>query len=388
MTNHNFSIAQNRQKVNTPLPKAKPSNSSAFTIVELLIVIVVIAILAAITIISYAGITNRARETSLKSDLQNTSTKLKLAQIDTGSYPSSLSEDNTAKSGDNQLTYTGGGTTFCLKATSPSLPNKTFYITQEGTIGEGDCPIVNGASIQTVTSSNCPTTLTWVVDARDNHTYWIQKLADGKCWMLTNLAYAGGGTNTYNDTMPAGDGTSGTLNNGTSDTSTTYTNAKYYIPTGANPTTAPTEPSTSTDGGATNPQYGYLYNWCAAMKAQTGTSACLNATTPLPDTTKSICPAGWRLPTGGSSSEFSALATAINATSDAAGSTNLRTTWLAQYGGGWYGGFYGQGSYGYYWSATQGSSNYAYVLGFNSSYVSPSNGIDKYYGRAVRCLVS
>lgn len=42
---------------------------SGFTIVELLIVIVVIAILAAITIVSYNGITNRANDTAVKSDL-------------------------------------------------------------------------------------------------------------------------------------------------------------------------------------------------------------------------------------------------------------------------------------------------------------------------------
>ena len=359
--------------------------SSAFTIVELLIVIVVIAILAAITIISYSGITNRAKETSLKSDLQNTSTKLKLAQIDTGSYPSSLSSENTAKSGDNQLTYTGGGTTFCLKATNPSLANKTFYITQEGSIGEGDCPVMpfaSGSAIQTATTANCPATRTLAVDARDNRTYWIQKLADGKCWMLTNLAYAGGGTNTYNDVMPTGDGTSGTLSGPDNAGSTTYTNAKYYIPTGANPTTAPTEPSTSTNGTG---QYGYLYNWCAAMKAQTGTTACLIATTPLPDSTTSICPAGWRLPTAGSGGEFATLNTAINSGSTSSPS-GLLATWLAQYGGGWYGGFNSQGSNGNYWSATQSSSSLAYVLYFNSSRVNPSDTSSKNFGQSIRCL--
>ena len=45
------------------------STSPAFTIVELLIVIVIIAILAAITIISYNGITNRTKESSLKTEL-------------------------------------------------------------------------------------------------------------------------------------------------------------------------------------------------------------------------------------------------------------------------------------------------------------------------------
>jgi uncharacterized protein (TIGR02145 family) len=202
--------------------------------------------------------------------------------------------------------------------------------------------------------------------------------------MLTNLAYAGGGTNTYSDVMPTGDGTSGTLNNGTSDTSTTYVNAKYYIPAGANPTTAPTEPSTSTNGTG---QYGYLYNFCAANGGQTGNGACSNSSSAAVTTTISICPTNWRLPTS-NGGEFSALTTAINATSGAAGSTNLRTTWLAQYVGGWGGGFFGQGSYGNYWSSTQDDSDYAYVLSFGSSGVYPSVGNYKYYRRAVRCLVS
>jgi prepilin-type N-terminal cleavage/methylation domain-containing protein len=41
-----------------------------FTIVELLIVVVVIAILAAITIVSYNGITNRANDASVQADLR------------------------------------------------------------------------------------------------------------------------------------------------------------------------------------------------------------------------------------------------------------------------------------------------------------------------------
>lgn len=43
---------------------------TGFTIVELLIVIVVIAILAAITIVAYNGIQQRAREQTVRTDLQ------------------------------------------------------------------------------------------------------------------------------------------------------------------------------------------------------------------------------------------------------------------------------------------------------------------------------
>ena len=63
---------------------------SGFTIVELLIVIVIIGILAAITIVSYTGIAKRAIEATLKSDLANASKKLQLYYADHGIYPQDL----------------------------------------------------------------------------------------------------------------------------------------------------------------------------------------------------------------------------------------------------------------------------------------------------------
>ena len=47
-----------------------------FTIVELLIVIVVIAILAAITIVAFNGIQDRARNSSIQTDLTNFAKKI------------------------------------------------------------------------------------------------------------------------------------------------------------------------------------------------------------------------------------------------------------------------------------------------------------------------
>lgn len=60
---------------------------TGFTIVELLIVIVVIAILAAITIVAYNGIQNRANDTSIQSDLKNIAQKLEMFKVDNGYYP-------------------------------------------------------------------------------------------------------------------------------------------------------------------------------------------------------------------------------------------------------------------------------------------------------------
>jgi prepilin-type N-terminal cleavage/methylation domain-containing protein len=58
-----------------------------FTIVELLIVIVVIAILAAITIVAYNGVQNRAYDSAVLSDLNVIAKKIELWHADHGTYP-------------------------------------------------------------------------------------------------------------------------------------------------------------------------------------------------------------------------------------------------------------------------------------------------------------
>lgn len=61
---------------------------NGFTIVELLIVVVVIAILAAISIVAYGGIQERARNAQRTQDVRTIAKALELYYINNGQYPS------------------------------------------------------------------------------------------------------------------------------------------------------------------------------------------------------------------------------------------------------------------------------------------------------------
>ena len=366
----------------------KQSNRG-FTIIELLIVIVIIGILVAITAVSYNGITKNAKDASLKSELKQISTSLELNKAKTGIYPTSLSANNPpiSDSSSVNITYTqlDSGNSYSLTASDKSNPDIGLAQTPTTSAQPASKPI------QTITKANCPTTRTMVRDQRDNSTYWIQKLADNQCWMLTNLAYAGGGNNTYNDVINQGAGTPGTntINGPDNSGSATYTLAKYYIPPGANPTSEPSAPSTATDGGVATAgrQFGYLYNWCAAMGGQ-NTAACANATNPIPVPATNICPAGWRLPTGqATTGEFTLLNNAINGGSTTS-PTGLQTNGLFQRSGYKSSDFYTQGSLMYLWSSSQNGSQSSFQLYLDNNNVSSARSDYKYYGFAVRCIAN
>ncbi len=72
------------------------SKQKGFTIVELLIVIVVIAILAAISITVFSGVQKRARDSKRVSDMQIIVKALEMYKIRNGDYPNSGSMTGTA----------------------------------------------------------------------------------------------------------------------------------------------------------------------------------------------------------------------------------------------------------------------------------------------------
>mgnify|MGYP001189046109 CR=1 FL=1 len=112
--------------------------SDGFTIVELLIVIVIIGILAAITVVAYTGISQKAAETTLKSDLKNAETKLELTKVTDGSYPAD--ETGIAKSPGTAFQYTLSSGEYCLSASSNKAGTSAFHVSSTaGIIEDGVC---------------------------------------------------------------------------------------------------------------------------------------------------------------------------------------------------------------------------------------------------------
>lgn len=129
--------------------------SAGFTIVELLIVIVVIAILAAITVVAFNGIRDRAVVTSLKSDLSAIARRMELAKVDNGdSYTASFPSGATVSEGNVlQLTAVADATkSYCINGYAPG--NKIASVATGGTLRDYLC---SGATVGTALGGTPPT---------------------------------------------------------------------------------------------------------------------------------------------------------------------------------------------------------------------------------------
>ena len=237
-------------------------------------------------------------------------------------------------------------------------------------------------------------------DSRDNQTYKVAKLKDGKCWMVENLNLAGG-TKLSSDTtdfestysLPTDQGwkSDGSLPD-SSKSGFNKANYAYVYNSGNKENCGASDQNT--------PCYSY-YSWDATTLGSGRTIATENEDAPY-----SICPKGWKLPTSRTTSatdwqttsDFYQLAhqyglDSTEATSESddgfytqAGPGTIPNFLLA--GHYIYGSFDNGGSRGRYWSATSSSStSVARYLYFNSSSVSSAGSDYRYDGFSVRCLL-
>lgn len=123
-------------------------HNKGFTIVELLIVVIIIAILATITIIAFNGISQRSKVSAALSATQQLGKKIETYRIDNdGNYPVNKAALGIA---DPNVTYVqyGGGTGFCASSNNSGV---TYYISHlQPTPIEGAC---EGSIVGT---STCP----------------------------------------------------------------------------------------------------------------------------------------------------------------------------------------------------------------------------------------
>ena len=274
--------------------------------------------------------------------------------------------------------------------------------------------------------------ITALTDSRDNDTYAIAKLTDGKCWMIENLRLADkdsnnndvilSSTNTNNPSLPL----TNVYDTNTTSNHLSSTSSKAY-----NASTAPdgwcttrsaacddqsrirtdntanratyTTTTNMTSHAANLYAYGNYYNWYSATAGNGKYANGSGYTTP-----GDLCPTGWHLPTGTGSGEFGLLSKSLGGYKDGfnvaqamSSSTSPTVTIMLQrlrhfpnnllYSGNVSGAsIYDRGGSGLFWSSTAYNSNIAFYLLFNSTYVSPGSSTTnyKYHGRTVRCIAS
>ncbi len=101
------------------------NHRSGFTIVELLVVIVIIAILATLTVIAFNGMQQRARTSEVAAGTSQTKKKLELYKIENGSYPTTANfAASGITSGSMTYQYASDGTTYCATGTSGNVSYK------------------------------------------------------------------------------------------------------------------------------------------------------------------------------------------------------------------------------------------------------------------------
>jgi len=259
---------------------------------------------------------------------------------------------------------------FANSSVSPSVTTNAASIRNYG--WSIRCIAKNGSEpdpihdIQNVTPETCPTTPTIVYDTRDNQSYTIQKLADGKCWMLDNLRL---GRSTVKVLTP--DDTN-IHSNFTLPGSVSTGFDEFEIPQ----INIDSKNDTTSYGDGEN-KIGVYYNFCAA----TAGTYCQPQNTSSGIPSEDICPKGWRLPTGGENGEYQNLYAQYNSYADFKNALRASLSGYFKYAQTNH-----QGSYGSFWSSTPVGDDRMYSLDVRATSVPNDFTSYRTAGISIRCV--
>jgi hypothetical protein len=310
------------------------------------------------------------------------------------------------------------GTDTCTGGTTYQ-PSAALTIDQTGTgnnfhlyaMWQEEKTIANSTTMQEVNS--CPDSLPTgqvytIKDSRDNQSYKVAKLADGKCWLLDNLAldltnstvlngmnennthasnttlgYLKGNTTRDPSTDPSGRYATAGVSNWTSSYSYSAPlvnmNSKDVVPTSDDGTDDPMKDAVV----AGNWKVGGYYNYCAASAGSYCYGYGTSSGTSSGDATSDICPKGWRMPTG-NSGEYQTLYSNTNYNTYDKYREALRLPLSGYFDGG---SANTQGSRGFWWSSTCYNVNRMYRLSADTSSINPAGNNFRYSGSSVRCVL-
>ena len=321
---------------------------------------------------------------------------------------------------ENIIGATTSNSTVTLSSTTPTRAGYEFKEWNTSADGTGTAyqpggtyTLANGANLklyaiwervylQNLSADKCTTTMSTAIDSRDGTEYHIQRLADGKCWLLDNLALDLTNPTVLNgmneNNTHASNTTLGYLKNGGGTTSDKYATAAVSNWTSSYSYSAPLvsmadKDRTAPDGTSSDPmqstatsvgwKYGGYYNYCAASAGSYCYGNGTSAGTPSGNATEDICPKGWRMPTGNSGEYQTLYNNASYNTYD-----KYREALRLPLSGYFYNGSANfQGSRGSWWSSTRLDSILMYSLYANTSNINPANLSDRYRGFSVRCVL-
>ena len=279
------------------------------------------------------------------------------------------------------------------------------YTTSVNIIALVNDPPVSLQDIDTWRGSLTTGQTTLAKDDRDNRYYHVGKMADGRIWMLDNLALDLTNSTTLNGMTSLNTNATSTaltaLKSGNRSAGAQYATAgvtnwtsghNYSIPS-VNMVSKDIVPSGTPANSVGYNKIGGYYNFCAASAGSYCYGNDTTSGSPSGDAIEDICPAGWKIPSSAESTgEFQALTTAITGSdeehiSDSSTVNLFRTTFSAPLSGAFINGSTDwQGEYGDLWSSTKEGHSMV-VFEFGDDMIYPAmDGYELSDGYSIRCI--